>query len=47
MSTSAAAVTIPAPTLWVWPIDMNRYDLSPELSNDERLALAAILEGRM
>jgi len=47
MSTSAAAVTIPASTLWVWPIDMNRYDLSPELSNDERLALAAILKGRL
>ena len=47
MSTSPATVRAPAGTQWTWPIDVNRYDRSPELTSAEQLAIRAILKGRM
>lgn len=47
MSTSPATVRAPAGTKWAWPIDVNRYDRSPELTSAEQLAIRAILKGRM
>jgi len=47
MSTLLATVPVPATTQWTWPIDVNRYDRSPELTSAEQLAIRAILKGRM
>ena len=36
----------PIAARWPWPIDLSRYDQSPELTDDERAAINAIMKGR-
>ena len=45
-ASAGVARTFTAPQ-WVWPVNVSRYDRSPGLTADERLAIRALLKQDM